>query len=534
MAKLDEVLKHPDFWGAETTDEDRKYVLNKVPEFKANYNPAQADIFLKNQRKVYDDNQRREQEAAQKRTMGVDQLRAQSAPTPPQTMWQKAVAPVTAAVGRGVEELTKPLVPLARMIGGESPSAALEGYAEGGFQGAGGKAKESRNQAAGAIVPQTPWQAGAIGAQFVPGVGAAGAMGRVAGSMVGAGALQGLLGEKGVVEGGSASDVAREAAGGLLKGGATQAAGEVAGKALGGAYRMPFTGRKARIANADSAAVQKAVGEVAPEFAGAGKNAAEAGAFFKGTHGATEAASGAFKGKLSALEAELNQVQGHPYINTPELVQAYRQVLKSVGKDPVLGPQMSALAPSPQGFLPEQAAKIVSLTGQRLGANTTGLGHLKDQAMDDLVAAIERSLPQSAQGMLSAARGGYARAMGLQELLAPTYTAGKGYAFDIRKLQQALSEDPSLLNRLGKSELEKLFAAATRGASKGPGWADKPQGNISIPYPSQQGAMVAALRNLMTSGRHIGELPGTLSQGLKQLLGMGATSHVSSRSVPKE
>jgi hypothetical protein len=154
--------------------------------------------------------------------------------------------------------------------------------------------------------------------------------------------------------------------------------------------------------------------------------------------------------------------------------------------------------------------------------------------MDDLVAAIEKSLPPTAQGMFSGARGDYARAKGLQELLAPAYTAGKGYAFDIRKLQQALSEDPSLLNRLGKNELEKLFEAATRGASKGPGWADKARGNVSIPYPSQQGAMVAALRNMMTKGRHVGELPGTLPQGAKAGLGIAATAATSSRNPNKE
>lgn len=530
MANLNDVLQDPDFWGPETTDDDRKWTLGKVDKKFGAYGPAEQDRFLKNLAKTRSEQQQKEaKEHEAKAQVVLPKVENQ------QTMYELVVAPITAAVGLGLEQVGNVGVPLARMLQGEGLAESLNPRGIVETMGAGGKAAEARKQAAGAVVPQTPWQAGAMGVQLIPGMGSVGTMGRIGASAGAAGALQGLLGKTGLVEGGTPGQAAGEAVSGALKGGATQAAGEVVGKALGGVQRIPGTGRSKRISEADYSRVQKTVGEIAPEYAGAGRKAAEGGVFYKGTHGAKEAAEQAFGGKLAQLEAELVKTQGHPYVNAPELVDAYKKLAALAKREPGLGKQIADLAPNGNlGFLPQQAAKIISLTGERLGGGQTGLGHLKNAAMDDLVAAVEAALP-AGQGILTAARSGFARSRGLEELMAPAFKAKKGYGFDIRKLQEALSENPDLINRLGEPELKKLLAAATRGASTKPGFADVTLGqNVSIPYPSWQGAAVAALRNLLTKSKHVGELPGTAPQWLKQLLGVATTGAVSSRSVPKE
>ena len=519
-----EAFADPDF--RQSKPETQRWALKTMdPKGWGTKNDQEIDAFLTRMKPNWE----RENKQNQVTTQQMAQLPPQGPPpeevkkAEKKTMWQSAVAPVTELVGRGMEELTKPLVPLSRMLKGESNP--LEGYAAGDFQGAGGKAASTRQTAAAGVVPQSPWQAGAMGAQFIPGVGAAGAVPRIAASAVGAGGLQALFGEKGVVEGGNLQDVAQEGAQGVLKGAATQTAGEGLRKLVSAGNRVA-PGATRRAGEADTREVMGAVRQISPELQ-PGKGMQGAGAYFTGSKGAKMDASAAFKQRLQTLEGELNAQQGHPFINTPELVQAYRQILKSVGKDPVLGPQMSALAPSPQGFLPEQAAKIVSLTGQRLGANQTGLGHMKDEAMDQLVASIERSLPPTAQGMLSGARGDYAKASGLQELLAPAFKPGKGYQIDMRELQKTLSTDPDFLNRLGKSQLEALFQAVTRGASKGPGFADIPAGNFNVPYPSTQGAMVAALRNLVNRGKLVGKHPLSMGPGFGSGAGVATTAATS-------
>lgn len=523
---MGDIIKDPDFWGPETTDDTRKAVLNTVPEFKQNYTAGQADIFLKNQRKAYDESQKREaglkQQGAQDAQMGVQKQ---------QTMWEKAVAPITNAVGMGMEYMTEPLVAGARLAQGEGMQALTTPIP----RGAGGVAGQSRRQMAGAVVPQTPWQAGAMGVQFVPGMSAAGPMARVAGSMVAGGGLQGLLGGKGLLEGGSLEEAGKEAAGGVLKSGAAQASGEGVGKLLGGATRIPGTGRKGRIAQEDYKNVQKTVGEIAPELSRAGKTAAQDGTFYKGTKGAEEASLGAYTAKMHHLEGELNRATNSPYIKSPDLGAAFGHLQKRLGKNSVYVDQLQALKPNQGGFLPEQAKEILSLLRDTMKLDNTATGKFNQDALNNLVQKIEATLPASARGLFTAAREESGQSIALQELLGPAFSTGKGYAFDIRKLQEALSNNPDLINRIKLPELQKLFAVATRGASKGPGWADKMPGtNVSVPYPSWQGGAVATLRNLLQSGKHVGELPGTLSQSLKRLLGVAATSNVSSRSAPKE
>jgi hypothetical protein len=267
------------------------------------------------------------------------------------------------------------------------------------------------------------------------------------------------------------------------------------------------------------------VSKIAPEFAGAGKTSGEVGGFFQGTNAAKEAAEGTFGNRLSALEARLVDTQGHPYIQTPELQVAYRQLMKAGLKDPLLAAQAKELAPTTQGFLPQQAAKIISLTGERLGASQTGLGHLKDQAVDDLVTSVENSLPQTAKGMLPEARGGYARAMALKDLLQGHFkSTDYGYKLDLPGLQRAISEDPSIINRLGgQQSFEALLEVLTRGASKKPGFADMPAGNWNFVPVSETGVKATLLKHLLQRYRYVGKKPLTVPAGAKAGLGIATT-----------
>lgn len=525
MPNLNDVVKDPDFWGDQTSDADRKWTLSQVDKKFAGYGEAEQDRFIKN----LNDNRQRNQQMQDKQH---EERAAQVLPKiqesqQKKTMWEQAVAPLTQAVGRGVEVATEPLVGLSRMMNGEGASAAF------GPETFSASHPPTANQVASNVVPQSPWQAGAMGAQFIPGLGAAGsaarlgpAATRVGAAALGGGALQGLLGSEGLLEGNT--NAVGEALTGAAKGGATQAAGEGIGKLLGGATRIPGTGRAARIERGDSRNIQKAIGDIAPELAGQGKSVAKAGEFFTGTQGAKQAAGGAYEQGINKLEQELVRTTGSPYINTPELVDAFKRLAALAKNEPGLSGQIQQLAPNgTAGFLPSQVAKIVSLTGERLKAGQTGMGHLKDAAMDDLVQSVENSVPAGAKGILTATRAGYAKSAGLRELLKSAYTPGrKGYQFDMRKVQQALSTNPDLANRLSPSELQQLMSAATRGASNKPGLMDLGAGNIAnVPgSPSKFSLAAAALRNLLRSGKHVGELPGTLPQGAKAGLGVATTA----------
>jgi hypothetical protein len=528
MPSLDDVLKDPDFWGDKTTDDDRKWALSQVDKKFATYSPTEQDRFIKNRAVARQQDQQQQAKEHEDRASQVLPKIQESQQK--KTMWEQAVAPLTQAVGRGVEIATAPLVPLARLAQGEGAQSFSPEYRTASHPPTAG-------QVGASVVPQTPWQAGAMAAQAVPGIRALGTGARVASSAIGGGGLQALLGSQGLLEGGSQNEAALEGLTGAAKGAGTQLAGEAAGKLLGAATRIPGTGRARRMAQADVSNVQRAVGDIAPEFGGAGRTTQQLGAFYTGTQGAKKAAGAEFEAGINALERQLLATQGHPYINVPELHVAFNRLAKIAKSEPGLDAQIQALAPAQNGFLPEQVAKIISLTGERLKAGQTGMGHLKDAAMDDLVKAVESSLPSKAQNILTGVRAQYAKGVGLKELMEQAFTPGrKGYDFDMRKLQTALSENPDLANRIPAKDLEALLKAATRGKSGQPGFADLGAGNIaSVPgSPSTFSLAAAALRNMLRSGKHIGELPGTISPRLKQLLGVSATSQASQQTKRSE
>lgn len=522
MPNLNDVLKDPDFWGDQTTDEDRKTVLSHVDKKFSSMGTDEKDRFLANLAATRQRQQKMDAEAHEARAQEVmPKIQNQEAK---KTAFEQFVAPATNAVGAGIEAATSPLVGLARMIKGEGAGAAF------GPETFTASHPETANQVASGIVPQSPWQAGAMAAQFIPGIGAASraarlapAVGRVAASGIGAAGLQGLLGTEGLLEGNT--NPVGEAVSGGLKGAATQAAGEQVGKLLGGANRA-IRGRNTVISKGDVARVQGTVGGIVPEFAAAGKGPQQVGTFYTGGQGAEQAAGGAFKKGMDALEQKLVQETGQPYIDTPGLRNTYTQLARAVKNEPLLVPQIAKLSPGPGGFLPSQAAEIVALARQHMNINPTAMGKVKQTGMDELVQEIEQALPRGAKGMFSSVRDAFAKAKGIQELMSPAFRPGKkGYQFDIARLQKDLSENPDLANRFAPGELEKLISAATRGASTKPGFMDIPAGkNTSVPYPSKQGVMVASLRNLLSTGRHIGELPGTLPKGAKAGLGVAATA----------
>lgn len=527
MANLNDALKDPDFWGPETTDDDRKWVLGKVDKNFRGYTPAQQDVFLKNLAKSRQDEQAREQQDQQQRAMAVAPKVQEQ-----QTWFQRAVAPVTDVAGRAVEMATQPLVTAARYAQGEplaaqttqvpgtGKSITREGALAGGPIGAGGVAGQTRQQVASNLVPQSPWQAGAVASQFIPGVGQAGSLARIGAAAGGAGLLQGLLGAKGLVEGGTPTQALQEGAVGAAKGGATQMVGEGVGKLLGaGARHTPGLGKA--VNNYEARQVQKGAAELAPELSGAGKTAADIGEFYK-QGGAQKATSDAFRAKLSELENSLINAQGHPYIDTPELRVAFRQIVKS--SDPVAANQVKEMAPTAFGFTPDQVSKIVAMTRQRMSTGEGTALHMKDAAVDDLVASIEKSLPASLQGRYSAARGSVAKSSALQELMSAAFQPGpKGYKLDMPKLQEAVSNDPDLIKRLTKEGFGDLVQVITRGKTRQAGFADQPAGNWNFVPVSSTGVKATLLKHLLQRYRYVGEKPLTAPPGVKAGLGVATT-----------
>lgn len=538
MANLNDVIKDPLFWDPGATDDDRKWTLSQVDNKFAGYGKAEQDRTLANMTKTYKEEQGRKQQqqvAVQQEVVPQMQMQQQK-----KTMWEQAVAPLTNAVGMGMEAATTPAVGLQRMMNGEGAGAAM-GRDTWNSVGHGGDAATSRQQAGAGVVPQSPWQAGAMGAQFIPGLNAVGAatklgpaLTRVGASAIGAGGLQGLLGSKGLLEGGTNAEAAGEAAWGAVKGGGTQLAGEAVGKLAGGANRVA-RGRSNVIASGDANRVQKAVGEIAPEFKGAGKGAAELGSYYKGTMGAKNSIDKEFKQGIDRLEQALVREQGHPYIRSNLLMDTYKKLVKANKGEPLMEPALSRIRPQSGGFLPGDVAEIIGMARQNLKINPTAMGHAKQEGMDALIAEVEGAIPAGARGMLTATRGGMAKASALHEMIRPAFKSGqkKGYDFDINKLQEALNDNPELINRLSKSQLEQMFMAATRNASKGPGLADKAasSASASMPYhPTFLAGLFAGARNMARRGKHVGDLPGTVPQGAKAGLGVAATAASSVKS----
>lgn len=519
MAKVDDVLKDPDFWHKDTTDDDRLFALeNNDPKFKILGRERQTE-WLKGRRKTYDENSAREQKEQQGRAQEFTPKAQEQ-----QTIYQRIVAPLTEYVGQGIEAATAPLVPLARMGQGESAKAAFSPRGMAESVGHGGVAGQTRTNVGAAVVPQSPWQAGAMAAQAIPGVGALSAPLRVGASAAGAGGLQALLGEKGAVEGGGISDVAKEGVVGALKGGVTQAAGEVFGKAVG-AGRRHQPGAGTLKANSDAGRVNRAAGEISPEFRG-DRTAQEAGAFYQGTQGAQKAAEGQFGRKIQAIPDR--------QLSTPLLRDAYDKIVSQFKNEPMLADEIAKLAPNAQSgtWTADQVARIVSLTGKRLSGGDGTLGHMKNKAMDALVAEVER---MGGKG-LGAARDGYARSMGLKDVLSKMFDPGKGgFRMDSNKLQELLSSSPDLIDQIGPSGLEKLFLAATRGASKGPGLADQPAKGASSLYMPRSLTNIAlkGMEKLLGRSHKVGEKPMTMSQGFKQKSGV-ATTAITSSNNPNE
>lgn len=535
MAKnLNDALNHPDFWAPDTTDDDRKFALSQADKTFASKPPSEQDSILANFAKTRQKSQAREQQDRQQREQNYAPKVQQQ-----QTWFQSAVAPLTEAVGRGVEMATNPLVTAARYAQGEPLAAQTtevpgtgmsytrEGALAGGPVGAGGVAGQTRTRVASNIVPQSPWQAGAIGAQFIPGVGQAGTLARVGAAAGGAGLLQGLLGEKGLAEGGSLGEAGKEAGIGMVKGGATQAAGETLGKFMGvGARHTPGLGTA--VNNAEARKVAKGAAELSPELAGAGRTSADIGTFYK-MGGAEEAIGNQFKNKLGALERELTDIQGHPYIDTNELRVAYKAIAK--GADPVAKAEVDKLAPTPFGFTPEQVAEIVSLTRERMtkGEGTSLL--FRHNSVKNLVSSIEASLPPSAQGIFSAGRAAVAKGSAIQELLASAFKpSNKGYQIDMPKLQTAISESPELANRLTQQGFGDLVQAVTRGATRKPGFADQPAGNWNFVPVSSTGVKATLLKHLLQRYRYVGQKPLTVPPGAKAGMGVAATQYAGSKS----
>lgn len=518
-----DLLADPRFY--DVAPEKQKYLMGQYDEKFKNSPQAVQDEFLKSQTKRYQD--------GLKQAGKVQQESAQAGQEHQSWFNQNIAQPLNNIVGRGMEALASPAVPIARLAQGEGMRSFV-GNEE--TLGAGGAAKRTREKAASGVVPQEPWQAALMAAPVVgkaigaaaPAIGAdlqaMNAGGRAA--RVG---LSGLLAGAGEAAMGDQSQTVGQRAGaGALKGMLGQAVPETVAGLSGMASRVPLFGGTQRVAEEQARKAGQTVGEIAPEMAGK-RNSAQLGQFFQ-EGGAKAATQNAFESKMTELD-NLVKSGAEPYIKSQELQDVYRKLAKFYKNKPGFSDQLIDLAPGTQGFMPSQAAKLLGRYREMLQVGNDKMsGHMAQEAIDAILAdAAQGSSSNIAKAMLDA-RQSFARGSALQDVMEKAFpenaVGAKGYRLDQRALQRA-SRDPEVLRRLTPEEAAKLKDLAVRG-SKVPGAVDRYPGESQyLPYPSKPGVMIYALRKLVHGNKYVGEKPLTATgaqaakagQKVGQLLG---------------
>jgi hypothetical protein len=528
MADIKTITSDPDFWGPDTTDEQRSFVLSKNDKnFAAADKATQAKLL-----KSLGDQNRQGQQIGQKEIGAAEQH---------QSLFNQYVAqPLNNVVGRAMEAVTTPLVAGVRMAQGVAPGEAVSQAV--GTLGAGGEAKRSREQAAAAVVPQEPWQAALM---------AAGPLGKVlggvapvlnAGTKLGALARTGLAaglgaaGEAALGQTGQEGDTALRRA---LKGGAkagTFSAGVEGVAGLSGLLGRHGPGATARIAAEDQGKTAKAIGETVPEFAGAPSKGPQYGQFFQGG-GAKSAAEQAFASRVEPLDDLVSQQP--KWIQSGELQKAYNTVVKTYKGKPGADALLNDIAPDPKlGFLPSQAAKIMARYREAIvgSGNERMSGHIAQEMVDEVLKDVIRNMPSDVAQKFLQAREGFAAASSVRDLMDKGFQrTQKGYILDIRGPQTEI-ENPEVTRRLPDAGA-KIREAVMRGKNTPPGSVDvMPKNSGYVPFPSVHGAEAAAVKYGTHGRKFVGQKPLTASPGergtLKALLGSAAS--VVSKKTKKE
>ncbi len=524
MADIKTITSDPDFWAPDTTDEQRSFVLSKNDKnFAAADKATQAKLL-----KSLGDQNRQGQQIAQKETQTAEQG---------QSWWNQNIAqPLNNIVGRGLETATTPLVAGVRMAQGVPMGQAVQQAI--GTEGAGGVAKQTREQAAAPIVPQEPWQAALMAAgpagKALGGVAPVLQAGTKMGSLarIGLGAGLGAAGEAAMGQTGAEGETAlqRALAGGTKAGLASGAVEAVSG--LSGLLGRHGPGAERRIAAEDQGKTAEAIGQTVPEFAGANRKGPEYGKFFQ-EGGAKSAAEAAFSKKVEPLDDMVAQWgnQSGKWIKSPELDKAVKMLQGVYKNKPGFADIMQDIQPDPHmGYLPTQAAKILARTREALvgAGNERMSGHMAQEAVDNILQDVIRNMPADAAQKFLQAREGFAAASSVRDLMEKGFQRGnKGYMFDIRGPQTGI-DNPDITRRLPDAG-KAIREAVMRGKSAAPGSVDvMPKNSGYVPFPSLHGIEAAAVKYGTHGRKFVGTKPLTATAGqrgaLGTLLGSGAST----------
>jgi hypothetical protein len=369
-----------------------------------------------------------------------------AAPSPPSAgrrAFDAVAKPLTDYLGQGMEAATTPLVGVARMAHGEPASAAF-GPETWQSVGQGGQAAQTRQQAAGVVVPQTPLQAG-----IMAGTMAAGPAAPILGPLAKYPALARVLGGTvGGAVGGAVEDPTLAGAGrGAAWGAGTTAAGELVGKVLGKLARSA-PGAKGAIAAEDAANYAGEMGRQSPPLAGA-----------RTVQDLRQLAQGEGRAALGGAKE-----------------QTIQQIEALTGNGPLSVPALDAN----KNFTLREANDLLSEVGARafsrnpLDRTFNGIDQrrLYGQIASELDAALGAAHPD-APGLFRQAQADYSRGLGLLRPLQAqnAYRLSPGDVQLNTPMVQTFLQNPknaaALRNKLGDQGYQALLDTMTRGAGQG-------------------------------------------------------------------
>ena len=482
----------------------------------------EIDAFIKKLKPAWDKENQTNAAIAQ-------QVQTLPAPSVPQkSRFKRLVAPVTEAVGRGMEAATVPAVGLSRMLQGE-PAGQAFGKETFASVGHGGAAQKSRTEFGEALVPQEAWQAGAmalpVGGKLLgagPAVAKLGSLGRIG---LG-GALAG--GAHAAVEGGTFGEQATSAA----KGAGANVAGEMLGRALG-PIRRHAPGAKRRISDEGAGAFMDVAGESSRAAIPAGLGGKGASQRLVGEQ-ATDVAQSRIEQELhrnlQAVQAQFQPGQG---FWSPILDRYYRSLGGTT--DEASTKVFNALRPDPHGqWNADQVMELIAKAKDdimKTKMDSTGKvagswAKVSTDLVRDVVDQLKFHLQNTAAGRanpavgtgLEAARRAYAKGQAVRDMLqtpALMSPTARGPRFEQRAAEEMLrKEGPRLIRELGRPAYDKLVDTVTRGG--GLGAVDVPAGNWATPGMS---VWWTTLRNLARGPAQYAGAPGrrpmTTPQGRK-------------------
>jgi len=440
---LKDALEHPDYWGPETTDEDRLYAMRNADKTFAEKSLAEQQVFLKNLTKTRDTNQRRKQEEQSQRAQEGQQAQQANA-----SWFQRNVAAPLAAVRDTATAAVKAPFDLAGKLDVASGIKTPEQAA-------------SRSEAYSKfLVPQTATELGIAAGTLAAGPAvrplanmlkgnlsrAIPAAARVAGATAGGAA------------GGAVGSDDESAAGGALQGLLAGSVGEGVSYGVGKVLRSAPGAAKA-IAKKDAARVGETVENISEPLRG--KRTAEGLNQLAAGEG-NELLSRDFGQRIHGIAREIQRTAPGGTINVPTMGGAvpFRAAVDELTK-------LNAAAKWPDPTNPTASGQAARRLASKL---KTEIG---DALRDHDLQTGAYNTTASLEGRWLAARDTFRQGRALTDFLnrAGAYVGeGSGMSLDVTKLQAAL-RDPKIAakleRRLGTHDFKTLVAAVTRGAPVG-------------------------------------------------------------------